>query len=191
MAKKKYDKNIEKHINANKGIKLDIGCGPRKQEGFLGMDRAALKGVDIVWDAEKTPYPLPDNICTHIVLSHVVEHFCPRNIINIMDEIWRIMKVNGKLFIVSPYAGSKGFWQDPTHTHSWNEASLYYFDPFPANFGTEYNYLYQTYYASPWKIIDYTWYSVGNMEIYLKKRSMSDREKFINDTAVPNTGRNS
>ena len=31
-------------------IKIDIGCGQRKQEGFVGLDIAAAEGVDLVHD---------------------------------------------------------------------------------------------------------------------------------------------
>ena len=36
---------------------LDIGCGLRKVEGSVGMDKFKLKGVDVVHDMEKIPYP--------------------------------------------------------------------------------------------------------------------------------------
>src|SRR2546421_152960 len=37
-----------------------------------------------------------------------------------MDECWRIMKPGGQLMITTPYAGSFGFWQDPTHINGCN-----------------------------------------------------------------------
>ena len=56
------------------GIRLDIGCGENKQEGFVGMDARALPGVDIIHDLEVFPWPLPDDCCLTIVGSHIIEH---------------------------------------------------------------------------------------------------------------------
>ncbi len=58
-------------------ISLDIGCGPNKQAGFIGMDIRPLDGVDIVHDIEKFPYPLPDECCTLVMASHLMEHINP------------------------------------------------------------------------------------------------------------------
>ena len=31
-------------------MKLDLGCGLKKQEGHVGVDSMALPGVDVVYD---------------------------------------------------------------------------------------------------------------------------------------------
>ena len=36
-----------------KGVVLDIGCGPLKQIGTVGVDHRALPGVDVVCDFER------------------------------------------------------------------------------------------------------------------------------------------
>lgn len=41
--------------------KLTIGCGKKIEEGYINLDKIALKGVDIVWDLDKFPYPFEDN----------------------------------------------------------------------------------------------------------------------------------
>lgn len=150
----------------NLGIKLDIGCGASKQPGFVGMDLRELPGVDIVHDVEVFPWPLPDECCSLAVASHLVEHINPHKgvFLKFMDEVWRVMKKGGQFMIATPYAGSVGYWQDPTHCNPCNEYTWAYFDP---EHGSRYYFIYN---PKPWKIIVNTWQSNGNMEIVLEKR---------------------
>lgn len=43
----------QKRITITAPIKLDIGCGPNKKEGFVGLDAIAFPGVDCVCDITK------------------------------------------------------------------------------------------------------------------------------------------
>ncbi len=145
-------------------IFLDVGCSDHKMSGSIGIDKRPLSGVDIVHDIEVLPWPLPDACCRRILMSHIVEHLKPWCIMDIFDELWRVMEDHGQLLIATPYAGSPRFWQDPTHVHGFMEATAQYFDPdYP---------LYQVYRPKPWKIEQNVWHSVGDMEIILSKLSI-------------------
>ena len=128
---------------------VEIGGGPGLPNSERPIFRPNVEGrpgpmVDIVHDLEQLPYPLPDKCCVTILASHIMEHLDPRRFIDIMDELWRVMKPDGQLLISTPYAGTPGFWQDPTHIHGYNEATWTYFDPeLP---------LYQVYRPKPWRI---------------------------------------
>lgn len=127
------------------------------------MDKRAVDGVDLVHDLEIVPYPLPDACCKVILASHILEHIKPWLTLQVMDELWRIMRPEGQLLVALPYAGSFGYYQDPTHCNPWNEATPTYFDPdYP---------LYQVYEPRPWKILQNDWLSNGNMEIRFAKRA--------------------
>jgi SAM-dependent methyltransferase len=117
--------------------------------------------VDVVHDVERFPWPLPDAHFTRILCSHLVEHLDPRLTVRFMDECWRVCEPGGWLFVITPYAGSFGFWQDPTHTKAWNEATPAYFDPAHE--------LYRLYTPSPWTIIKNAWHSNGNLEVVFQK----------------------
>lgn len=54
-------------------MKLDIGYGAGKAEGFVGIDIRDLPGVDIVADITKG-VDLPDGCAEEVLLSHVMEH---------------------------------------------------------------------------------------------------------------------
>lgn len=65
----------------NRGIKLDIGCGANKQgPDWVGMDLRPEPGVDIVHNLEQFPYPIPDDSCSLVTASHVLEHISPAQV---------------------------------------------------------------------------------------------------------------
>lgn len=151
----------------NQGIKLDIACGANKTgPDWIGIDIQSFPGVDVVHDIETYPWPLPDNIASVATASHVVEHINPAHFgfIKFMDEVWRIMKIGGTFAIATPYAGSPGYWQDPTHVNPCSEATWFYFDPLHESG------LYRFYHPKPWKIRANVWSANGNLEVVLEKR---------------------
>jgi len=157
------------------GFNLDIGCGPNKQPGFIGMDKRDISNVDIVWDIETVieppyyakklgatsdPWPFKDNTVDMLLMSHVLEHMKPWGMIEIMNELWRITKPNGQLFIAVPHGSSSGFQQDPTHTKQFNEATWQYFNPQTVE-------LFRIYNPRPWKIHRLNSHPIHNMEVVL------------------------
>lgn len=162
--------NINNILENGKGIQLDIGCGENKQQGFIGMDARDLECVDIIHDLESFPYPIPDESCNKILGSHIFEHIKPWLSIDMLNELWRIMKWDGSLILTMPYAGSKGYWQDPTHCNGCTEATFQYFDPkYP---------LYNIYKPSKWKLKKEspTYRPNGNLEVVMNKIKDYDGE---------------
>lgn len=162
----KTKNNIEEFIKQNAAIKIDIGCGQNKQPGFFGIDYTDYPGVDLVWNVEKTPWPIPPECASMCIASHLIEHINPHGgvFLRFMDEVWRVLKPNGQFAIALPYAGSHGYWQDPTHCNGCNETTWAYFDPLHDSR------LWTIYKPKPWKIVLNTWNVNGNMEVLLEKR---------------------
>jgi len=158
---------VNKDIFKKAGIRLDIGSGEAPQEGFVTMDIRPLRGVDIVHDAQVFPYPIPDNSCVQILLSHLWEHIEPKYRIDLINELWRIMQPGGQLLISTPYAGSMGANQDPTHYPCPNEATFTYFDP-------KYH-LWGIYQPKPWKLRSNVYSLVGNLEVIME--AVKDNKK--------------
>lgn len=168
------------------GIELDIGCGPNKQQGYVGMDIRNLDGVDIVHDFNSMPWPLPDECCLRAVASHVVEHVPPVMItekgtrfpfVEFMDECWRIMKPGGQLAIVTPHGYSMGFLQDPTHCNALNENTFFYFWPGHT--------LYYIYRPKPWLIASRAWSPAINIEMLLEKITEEQAEEITEQFLNP------
>jgi len=160
--------NMKKNGYAkHKQLWLDAGCGSAKQPHCVGMDKRDLPGVDVVHDIEDTPWPFASSTFDRVILSHVMEHINPSKSVDVMNEIWRVMKPAGVCMLAMPYAGSFGHWQDPTHIKPWNEATCHYFDPDME--------LYRIYEPKPWKIEANVWRADGNIEVILRKRESKAR----------------
>jgi len=124
-------------------IKLDIGCGPNKQSGHLGMDAIAFPGVDIVHDLRVTPWPLEDNSVASANCSHVLEHLTnfggKWERVRFFNELWRVMvpvkydaagkPESGFCRIVIPHWASNRYYGDPTHCEPFGEMAICYLDP--------------------------------------------------------------
>lgn len=99
-------------------LKLDIGCGPNKKEGHLGVDMYEAEGIDIVIDIEKDRLPLEDNAVSHVFSNHAFEHINdPRNILR---EIVRVCRDKAVLEIWTPYLKSNDAFL-LGHTSFYNE----------------------------------------------------------------------
>lgn len=158
--------DLDKLLKDKSGIRLDIGCGESKHQGFIGIDMEPYLGVDIVHDIEVTPWPLPAESVITAISSHVLEHINPHKgvFIKMMDEVWRVMKPHGQFAFVVPYAGSHAYYQDPTHCNPINETTMMYFDPLhPSK-------LYTFYRPKPWKIQMMAMDRNGVLECVLQKR---------------------
>ena len=95
------------------GYNLDIGCGPSKVSGFIGLDIRNFARVDIVHELNIKPWPLESNSADLIIASHVIEHV--DSVIEFMSEVHRVLKDNGKLAIRYPHYYQRHTFRDPTH----------------------------------------------------------------------------
>ena len=107
------------------GYNVDIGCGPSKIDGFIGLDIRRLPLVDIVHDLNVIPWPLESNSADLVIASHVVEHV--DSVISFMSELHRILKDEGKLVIRYPHYSQRHAFTDPTHKRFMTLESLDFF----------------------------------------------------------------
>lgn len=139
MTKQSKGKDIPKKV------KLDIACGLNKKEGFIGIDYVKEKGVDIVHDLNKYPWPIKSNSVDEIFCAHYIEHI-PHEVKGhkedgfflFFNEIDRILKkpefdpnnpnmpISGYADFVAPYYSSMRAWWDPTHRRAISEMSFQY-----------------------------------------------------------------
>lgn len=101
-------------IIENFPIKLELGSGENKKDGFVGLDIDDY-GQKIIWDLEKG-LPLPDNSCSRIYASHVFEHL--EDLIGIFNECWRVLQTYGKLHVIVP---------EKNHLWAYNPSHIQFF----------------------------------------------------------------
>jgi predicted O-linked N-acetylglucosamine transferase (SPINDLY family)/glycosyltransferase involved in cell wall biosynthesis len=111
-------------------LRIDLGCGVNKPDGFIGVDLCSGVGVDIIADLSKI-FPFKDDSVDEVRAHDIIEHLQDR--IHTMNEIWRVCKPGAKVDIRVPSTDGRGAFQDPTHVSFWNINSfLYYCSEFPA-----------------------------------------------------------
>lgn len=182
-------KRLIKEHQGKRGVRIDLGCGDRKTPGFIGVDFRKTPMTDIVQDLESFPWKyIPDEIADVVMAAHVVEHINPAQgiFMRFMDEVWRITKVGGQFLASMPYAGSPGYWQDPTHVNGCTEITWTYFDPLAKDPRTgQLTHLYTLYRPKPWKIVNVSFQLEGGMEVLLEKRPIDHSYKTADDFNNP------
>lgn len=102
-------------------MKLDIGCGKKKEAGWIGIDLLAENNPDIVRDVCRG-LPFSDNTVDEIRCSQVLEHIpTPTDLLFVLDEMWRVCKKNALITISVPRVDSIGAWSEPTHVRAMHE----------------------------------------------------------------------
>lgn len=97
-------------------INLDLGCGPEKLNHAIGIDNKIMTGVNIVADIARLP--IKSNIADNIFLLNVLEHFDNPHLV--LEEIYRVLKKEGKVLIRLPNIGTFSAHGDPTHKCLWD-----------------------------------------------------------------------
>ena len=106
--------------------RLDLGCGPRKKEGFYGVDAISFPNVDCVMDL-KGEWPWSNDSIEEVHSSHFIEHLTAMERVHFYNELCRVMKKGAKAALVVPHWSSCRAYGDPTH--QWppvSEFSLFY-----------------------------------------------------------------
>ena len=113
---------------------LDIGCGHGKYMRLLASADCVVSGVDV--NAEQvaalcsegrrafTPDTLPSGErYDYILMSHIIEHMPPDELVTCMDRYLPFLKEDGKLIIITPFPGER-FWHDFTHVRPYLPQSI-------------------------------------------------------------------
>lgn len=106
-------------------MKLSIGCGPKKREGWIGLDQIAFDGVDHVINVGTERWPFEDSSVDEAEASHFVEHLSSSERIHFCNELYRVLKPGGKCAVIVPFWGSTRAYGDPTH--QWPPVTEFWF----------------------------------------------------------------
>ncbi len=107
-------------------VRVDLGCGKRKQPGCIGLDIARIPGsVDVMGDVTRTPFR--DSSVSRVFAWHLVEHM--DDLPGLMAEVWRISRPGGLVYFRFPHASAThSAWSDPTHRRGLTLETFDYFD---------------------------------------------------------------
>lgn len=109
--------------------KLNLGCGgdikkSNEEESWINLDQSKLKGVDVVHNLNKIPWPFKSNYFDEIYARDVIEHM--KDLFKTIKEIHRISKKNAKVKIIVPYWHSSSAFY-PNHNYFFNIDSMKFF----------------------------------------------------------------
>lgn len=106
-------------------MKLDLGCGPNKREGFIGVDSRKFPGVDKVVNLGTSRWPWKANSIEESHSSHMVEHLNAAERIHFVNELHRVLVPGGKCTLIVPHWASCRAYGDLTH--QWPPVSEFWF----------------------------------------------------------------
>lgn len=98
------------------GLKIDLGAGLKKKEGYLTVDHDSLVNPDYVVNLDDVNIKLPfeDNSVEEIVAHHILEHI-GEGFIPLMKELYRVAEHGCILDIIAPHHFHEVYYGDPTH----------------------------------------------------------------------------
>mgnify|MGYP001596238605 CR=1 FL=1 len=115
------------NVAPGEAIRLNLGCGYALQSGYVNIDNRAEVNPDLVCDVlEGLPYD--DNSVDEVRAFDFLEHIPIGQTVNVISEIWRVLKPGGRFESFTPDAQhGQGAFQDPYHISFWVENSWLYF----------------------------------------------------------------
>ena len=135
-------------------LKLNFGAGEQKMEDYKSVDISSKCNPDYVYDITRFPYPDEWIGADQVRCDNVLEHLDGDTMIKVINEIRRILKVGGQLWIRVPLLKMDeqhidGAFTDPTHKNYFTIGSFDYWDKDHSRhkaFGKDYG-------IEPWKRI--------------------------------------
>lgn len=98
----------------NAPLKLNLGSGPNKMEGYVNVDSIKFPNVDVVTNLTKK-WPWKNDTVSEVHCSHTLEHFERLERIHFVNELYRVLIPGGKCTIIVPYWASNRAYGDMSH----------------------------------------------------------------------------
>ena len=81
-------------------VRLNLGCGGKRVDGFVGVDRWPTPAVDVIADLARA-LPFADASADEILLDNVIEHVA--DIPALMRELHRMEHDDARLIVRTPH----------------------------------------------------------------------------------------
>ena len=108
-------------------VKLNLGCGFRKMDGYVNIDNREIVKPDVCGDVFKVLGSYADSSVDEVRAFDFMEHIERPMVIPLMREIHRVLKKGCVFHFFIPSTDGRGAFMDPTHVSFWNIDSWLYF----------------------------------------------------------------
>jgi len=107
-------------------MKINIGSGYKRYNGFLNLDSDPLTKPDYVVDLERDVLPFEDSTISEVKASHILEHI-GEGFFHLMKELYRVCKNNAIIDIEIPHHKSDLWFSDTSHVRQLSASALQQF----------------------------------------------------------------
>lgn len=127
---------------------LNLGAGNRIITEATNHDRIAHRPeITVAHDLNLRPWPWLDESFDKVLAIAVLEHL-RLNLVESLDEVWRVLRPGGVLYVKLPHWKADHAYADPTHYWQFSTRALEVFDP-----ETEFGKRYAFYTPRKWRIV--------------------------------------
>ena len=95
-------------------MKINIGGGLKRYEGFLNCDMDPLTKPDFLMRLGVDRFPLDDNSVSEVRAYHILEHIGPE-FFDLMKELYRVCESGAVVDIAVPHHRHEIFYGDASH----------------------------------------------------------------------------
>ena len=107
-------------------MKINVGSGIHKKEGYVNCDIAKDVGADHVFDAGSHRWPFEEDSVDEVLCENLLEHLSAYELDHFFEQAWRVLKDKGNLNLVVPHFMSYTAYYDPDHVRFFTPNSFIY-----------------------------------------------------------------
>jgi predicted SAM-dependent methyltransferase len=96
-------------------MKVNLGAGYKRFDGFVNVDMDAATNPDFVADVGKDRLPFDDSTVDEIIAHHIFEHLGGDTFFHCLKELYRVCKDGAVIDVHVPHFRHDYFYGDPTH----------------------------------------------------------------------------
>jgi ubiquinone/menaquinone biosynthesis C-methylase UbiE len=164
-------------------MKINIGAGDIKLEGYVTLDYDTLSNPDYQLDVERDRFPFEDNTVETVVAHHILEHL-GEGYFHCLQEIYRVCKHGAIVDIRVPHPRHDSFLADPTHRRPVTVVGLQLFSKKFNKHCREQGYASSRlgdYFGVDFEVLDYRYIPDDSARLKLQSLSQQEIENYANE----------
>lgn len=99
------------------GLRLNIGCGFKRRDGYVNADAWAGCEPDVRFAADTDTWPFADSSVSAVLFEHSMEHMgeTAGAFRHLIQELYRVCADGARVDVIVPHWRHDNFSNDPTH----------------------------------------------------------------------------